>query len=189
MPLGQSQDIPQTDPGGMAIPRFRHRLIRFRHVISGSLALASLNRACRNLVPAFPRRSPPWLLTTAACGGLRSTPDCRTRRVLLHLSYSYAPPCGPALLVTQGRVEMWRGFCRSDISVSAPFVWRCLSGSTVAPFPHPAHRTGHADLPHPALGQDLTPSPTTGPGHAGSGVRARSTRRGARVDTSRPVVA
>src|SRR5712675_253595 len=52
---------------------------------------------------------------------------------------------------------MWRGFCRSDISVSAPFVWRCLSGSTVAPFPHPAHRTGRADLPHPALGQDLTP--------------------------------
>src|SRR6266478_7557809 len=38
-----------------------------------------------------------------------------------------------------------------------PFVWRCLSGSTVTPFPHPAHRTGHADLPRPALGQDLTP--------------------------------
>src|SRR6516162_6181741 len=30
------------------------------------------------------------------------------------------------------------------------------------PFPYPAHRTGHADLPHPALGQDVTPSPTTG---------------------------
>ena len=29
---------------------------------------------------------------------------------------------------------------------AAPFVRRCLSGSTVAPFPHPAHRTGHADL-------------------------------------------
>src|SRR5262249_27168570 len=39
------------------------------------------------------------LLTTAACGGLRSTPDCRPRRTYLHLSYSYAPPCGPALLV------------------------------------------------------------------------------------------
>jgi len=26
---------------------------------------------------------------------------------------AYAAPCGPALLVTQGRVEMWRGFCRS----------------------------------------------------------------------------
>src|SRR5215831_10238079 len=46
----------------------------------------------------------------------------------------------------KGRVEMWRGFFRSIISVSAPFVWRCLSGSTVAPFPHPAHRTGHADF-------------------------------------------
>src|SRR6202165_5923172 len=101
MPLGQSQDIPQANPGGMAIPRFWHRLIRFRHVISGSLALASLNHACRNLVSTFPQRSPPSLLTTAACGGLRSTPDCRPRRALLHLSYSCAPPCGPAILVTQ----------------------------------------------------------------------------------------
>ena len=32
--------------------------------------------------------------------------------------------------------------------------------------------------PHCALGQDLTPSPTTGRGRAGSDVRARSTRRG-----------
>ena len=71
MPLGQSQDIPQTDPGGMATPRFWHHLIRFRHVISSSLALASLNHACRNLIPTFPQRSPPSLLTTAACGGLR----------------------------------------------------------------------------------------------------------------------
>ena len=112
MPLGQSQDIPQTDPRGMATPRFWHRLIRFRHVISGSLALASLNHTCRNLVPTFPQRSPPSLLTIAACGGLRSTPDCRSRRAFLHLSYSYAPPCGPALLVTQrhsghGGIHTW----------------------------------------------------------------------------------
>ena len=39
-----------------------------------------------------------------------------------------------------GRVEMWRGGFRSNISVAASFVWRCLSGSTMAPFPHPAHR-------------------------------------------------
>ena len=45
-----------------------------------------------------------------------------------------------------GRVEVWRGDVRPSMSVSAPFVWRCLSGSTVAPFPHPAHRTGRADL-------------------------------------------
>jgi hypothetical protein len=42
-------------------------------------------------------------LTTAACGGLRSTPDCRSRRALLHLSYSYASPYGPAILVTHGQ--------------------------------------------------------------------------------------
>src|SRR5271156_1607853 len=53
-----------------------------------------------------------------------------------------------------GRVEMWRSDVRLSMSVSAPFVWRCLSGSAVAPFPHPAHRTGRADFPHPALGQD-----------------------------------
>jgi hypothetical protein len=43
------------------------------------------------------------------------------------------------------------------MSVAASFDWRCLSGSTMAPFPHPAHRTGQADFPHPALGQDFTP--------------------------------
>ncbi len=56
---------------------------------------------------------------------------------------------------------MWRGGCRLNISVAASFVWRCLSGSAMAPFPHPAHRTEHADLPHPALGQELTLSRAT----------------------------
>src|SRR5260370_38507692 len=65
-----------------------------------SLALASLNHTYRNLVPTFPQRSPPWLLTAAACGGLRSAPDCRTRRALLHLSYSCAPPILISALVT-----------------------------------------------------------------------------------------
>src|SRR3984957_18262949 len=54
MPLGQSQCIPQADPGRWVNPRFWHRLIRFRHFIDGSLALASLNRACRDHVPTFP---------------------------------------------------------------------------------------------------------------------------------------
>jgi hypothetical protein len=66
-----------------------------------TLALASLNLACRNPVPTFPQRSPPLLLTTAACGGLRSTPDCRPRKTFLHLSYSCATSFGPAILVTQ----------------------------------------------------------------------------------------
>src|SRR5246127_5680341 len=105
MPLGQSQDIPQTNPGRRVNPRFWHRLIRFRHFIDGSLALASLNRPCRDHVPTFPQRSPPSLLTTAACGGLRSAPDCRTQRTLLHLSYSCALPCGRATLVTQDPIR------------------------------------------------------------------------------------
>src|SRR5579863_3922600 len=45
---------------------------------------------------------------------------------------------------------------------SAPFVWRCLTNQTVAPFPHPARRTERAGLPHSALGQDIMPSPTEG---------------------------
>jgi len=44
--------------------------------------------------------------------GLRSAPDCRSRRALLHLSYSYASPCGPALLVTQDPKAPLTG-CRS----------------------------------------------------------------------------
>ena len=100
MPLGPSQAISRADPGGRVIPRFWHRLIRFRRFRSGSLALASLDRACRDHVPAFPQRSPPRLLTAAACGGLRSVPDHRTRRASLHLSYSCAPPILMTMLVT-----------------------------------------------------------------------------------------
>ena len=47
-----------------------------------------------------------------------------------------------ALLTRRGpiKVGVWRGGVRLGISVPAPFVWRCLSGSAVAPFPHPPHR-------------------------------------------------
>jgi len=51
------------------------------------------------------------------------------------------------------------------------------------------HRTGQAALPHPALGQDLTPSPTACRAQARLGVRARSARKGARVDRPRPCIA
>ncbi len=61
-----------------------------------------------------------------------------------------------------GRVGMWRGGGRIGLSVSAALVWRCLTSRAMAPFPHPAHRTGRALLTHPALGQDFTPSHTEG---------------------------
>src|SRR6202035_3985562 len=100
MPLGQASGFSRADPGGRVTPRFRHRLIRFRHFIDGSLALASLNLACRDHVPTFPQRSQPSLLTTAARGGLRPAPDCRPRRALLHLSYSSAPLHADGAFVT-----------------------------------------------------------------------------------------
>jgi hypothetical protein len=66
---------------------------------SGSLALASLDRACRNHCPDVSAT-----LTTTAFDRsnlrLGSAPDRRTRRALLHLSNSCASPCGPATLVT-----------------------------------------------------------------------------------------
>jgi hypothetical protein len=58
MPLGQASGFSRTDPGGRDTPRFRHRLIRFRYLIGGSLALACLNLSCRDQVPTFPQRSP-----------------------------------------------------------------------------------------------------------------------------------
>jgi hypothetical protein len=80
---------------------FRRR-IDLRTIVRIGNRLRRWPRGCVfRRAPPFPQRSPPWLLTAAACGGLRSTPDCRPRRALLHLSYSYASPCGPALLVTQ----------------------------------------------------------------------------------------
>src|SRR4029077_16064459 len=90
---------PQTDPGGRVSPRFRHRLILFRHFNSGLLALASLNLTRWDWSQRWLQRSPPSLLTTAACSGLRPAPGGRPRRATLHLSYSCAPPFGPAMLV------------------------------------------------------------------------------------------
>src|SRR5262249_9371791 len=71
-------------------------------------ACARLSQPCLlGSCPAFPQRSPPRLLTAAACGGLRSAPDCRTQRALLHLSYSCAPPFGLAMLVTHDPFRSW----------------------------------------------------------------------------------
>jgi transposase len=56
-------------------------------------------------------------------------------------------------------VEMWRGGVGAYL-FPAPFVRRCLTSFTMLPFPHPAHRTGWADFPLPALGERFTMSPT-----------------------------
>src|SRR5438128_8461243 len=80
-------------------------------VLTLSNPLSTLHRrfACARLSqPCLPKSCSDFSATfttvafdDSSCGGLRSTPDCRPRRAFLHLSYSCASPCGPAILVTQ----------------------------------------------------------------------------------------
>ena len=49
---------------------------------------------------------------------------------------------------------------RCSLSVADPFVCQCLTSWTMLPSSHPAHRTGRAERPHPALGESVTMSPT-----------------------------
>jgi transposase len=79
-----------------------------------------------------------------------------------------------------GRVEVWRGCGRLNISVAAPFVWRCLTGSTLAPSPHPARQTGHADFPHPAFSRSVRPSLLAGQCVAVECRRGQASRRDTR---------
>ena len=85
-----------------------------------------------------------------------------------------------------GRVEMWRSGLRFRLAVAAPFVWRCLNSLTITPFPHPAHQTGHADFPHPAFGQNITPSPTAHYAPGKIDARDVTSRRGTRQDKPCP---
>ena len=49
--------------------------------------------------------------------------------------------------------------------------------STLLTFPAPANRTGRADFPHPVLGQNITPSPTTHRDPIALNVRTQNARR------------
>ena len=48
---------------------------------------------------------------------------------------------------------MWRGGLGGAYLFPPLSSGGASSNRTIAPFPHPAHRTGRADFPHPALGQ------------------------------------
>ena len=123
----------------------------------------------------FPFRQPSVQLSSP-CAERCIQVQLNTQLAALRIGDRHLPTT--LLMTAAGRVRMWRGGLRSSLSVSAPFVWRCLNSSTITPFPHPPHRTGHADFPHPALGQDITFSPTARHVQVASGVRDRSTRRG-----------
>ena len=95
-PPGQYSGIPQAHPGPSKQARFRsHRSLSTRQQW---FALARLPgpHLPRSTARRFPQRSPPRLLTAAACGGLQPPPEGRLRRTTsptgrpLHLRYSTA---------------------------------------------------------------------------------------------------
>src|ERR1700738_3058683 len=114
MSLGQYQDIHRTDPEGRVNPRFCHHLIRFRHFIDGSLALASLNRTCRDHRPSVSAA-----LTTVAFdqSGLR----------WLGISDLIAEPEGPTFIsykVARSRLDRLRFVTQDPTRMSAkPYVY------------------------------------------------------------------
>jgi DNA-binding NarL/FixJ family response regulator len=79
------------------------------------------------IVPTFPQRSPPRPLAAAACGGLGSAPDRRTRRALLHLSNSCASPCGPAMLVTHDPLRTWATCAYCGAAFLLEYPWKLAS--------------------------------------------------------------
>jgi hypothetical protein len=94
-----------------------------------------LSQGCRCALrcdrPKRRRAAAPRTARGAGRGSRRSSRPSGLR------SLGRSAPCPPP---GRSRVEEWRG--------------------GVAPFPLPAHRTGQAVFRHPALGQDLTLSPT-----------------------------
>ena len=68
-------------------------------------------------------------------------------------------------LLSTSRVEVWRGGDRTgELPLAGGFrLGAGVSVRSIAPFPHPAHRTGRADFPHPAL----RPASPTGTRDAG----------------------
>ena len=182
-------------PGAATGRRFRssHPAVSaFPDMAVGSACTSSFSRRARRSLALRPAHSRRHLYVTCYTEGFSHFVTSMTAPVASGWSGCRVglAPTGKRRLVTAhvesrcGAVVLGRAYL-----FAAPFVWRCLSGSTMTPFPHPAHRTGHADFPHPALGQDLTPSSTARRAQAQSGGRARSTRTGARVDRSRPCVA
>ena len=112
----------------------------FPEIAVGSACTSSFSRLARRLLALRPAHSRRHLYVTSHTEGFSHFVTSMTAPVASGWSvrrggtctHWKAPPSHGAR-----RVEVWRGGVRLSMSVSAPFVWRCLSGSAVAPFPHP----------------------------------------------------
>src|SRR2546430_9701708 len=80
------------------------------------------------------------------------------------IRFHYVRPRAKRIGQSKSKAHVWsRGvtrWFRFSLSVADPFVGRCLNSWTMLPSSHPAHRTGCADFPLPALGERFTMSPT-----------------------------
>src|SRR6202040_3846829 len=155
MPLGQSQCIPQADPRGMATPWFWHRLIGFRHVISGSLALASLNHTCRNLVRNYERSRGIW---TNLFGGSKKNSEeiAKNKRCYANT----LRPCSRMLLKV---MKGGRGghYPLGHLRRGGHYPWVILGGGSLSPGSISALRvTGDPAKGDPGGGRPTSPSPT-----------------------------
>ena len=139
------------------------------------LPLSAARQNDRSAEPALGEALKPNIFNTDQ--GSQFTGEAFTRVLLDHRIEISMDGCGRC----HGRVEVWRSCCRLNISVAAPFVWRCLTGSTLAPSPHPARQTGHADFPHPAFSRPVRPSLSAGRRVAVERCRGRASRRDTRL--------
>ena len=123
-------------------------------------ALLRSVRCCRIAIPAGGTE------TTKTRKAMVQYADSLRRVMFLIVSVSWAPgeaqayrAMAPSIRASteQGRVGGGRGSCRSRESLLPAAFAPCAgaSVSALAPFPAAAHRTGLADLPHPALGREL----------------------------------
>ena len=92
MPSGPQSGTSQTRPGLTTAPRFRHRPYAFD--TSSAVHLRSSSQDLPDGIKSrlSPQRSPPRILSVAACGGLEPAPDRWLRGALPHLLHSMAPP-------------------------------------------------------------------------------------------------
>ena len=124
-----------------------HSRLRVRGASAKMLLKSPLRTTCSSLSQSSPRIEP------LHCGPSNAYPNRKRRQLMAQgripsatqrfflLSEELLPCLRAAGMPHHGRVGMWRGGFRLNRSVSASFVWRCLSGAAVTPFPHSAHRT------------------------------------------------
>src|SRR6266436_8792078 len=140
---GSLQDYSRTRPGSSTHPRFRHHPWHF------DTSSAVRSRSPLRTIPdgiksrLLLQRSPPSLLTTAACSGLTPAPDRRRRGAHPHLSYSSTPSFSEDVFVTHRRdaicLRIWLANCWPNLCA------HCRTVSWLTMMPRAASNSHHSE--------------------------------------------